>query len=247
MIGLVRFAVSARISSRKRKKRGHPWVRRLDMLEKNRIRERMRAERRKVAPSVRRSASQEVCARILDRADVRGALVAKQPFAVYLASPQEIDLASLIEHLWAADCPVRVPAWRNGSYALEPYSQKTTLISGPMGILEPAPQGSVPKVSGSVPNGPKGSVPKDSGSVPKVFVPGDSGSVPKVWIVPGLAFTRTGARLGYGGGWYDRLLAAADPSAVLLGVAYPFQMVEELPSEPHDIRLTDVVVAEGCA
>ena len=180
----------------------------------------MRAERRKVAPSVRRSASQEVCARILDRADVKGALAAKQPFAVYLASPQEIDLTPLIEHLWAADCPVLVPAWRNGSYALESYSQKTTLISGPMGILEPAPEGSVPK---------------------------DSGSVPKVWIVPGLAFTRTGGRLGYGGGWYDRLLAGTDPSDILLGVAYPFQMVEELPSEPHDIRLTDVVVAEGCA
>ena len=190
------------------------------MLEKNRIRERMRAERRKVAPSVRRSASQEVCARILDRADVKGALAAKQPFAVYLASPQEIDLAPLVERLWLADCPVLVPAWRNGSYALERYSQKTTLISGPMGILEPDPKGSVPN---------------------------DSGAVPKVWIVPGLAFTRTGARLGYGGGWYDRLLAAADPSAVLLGVAYPFQMVEDLPSEPHDIRLTDVVVAEGCA
>ena len=180
----------------------------------------MRAERRKVAPSVRRSAAQEVCARILDRADVKGALAAKQPFAVYLASPQEIDLAPLIERLWAADCPVLVPAWRNGVYALEPYSQKTTLISGQMGILEPDPKGSVPN---------------------------DSGSVPKVWIVPGLAFTRTGARLGYGGGWYDRLLAAADPSAVLLGVAYPFQMVEDLPSASHDIRLTDVVVAEGCA
>ena len=180
----------------------------------------MRAERRKVAPSVRRSAAQEVCARILDRADVKGALAAKQPFAVYLASPQEIDLAPLVACLWAADCPVLVPAWRNGSYALERYSQKTTLISGPMGILEPAPEGSVPN---------------------------DSGSVPKVWIVPGLAFTRTGGRLGYGGGWYDRLLAGTDPSDILLGVAYPFQMVEELPSEPHDIRLTDVVVAEGCA
>jgi len=198
---------------------GTLWVCRLDMFEKDRIRERMRTERRKVAPSVRRSASQAVCARILDRADVKGALAAKQPFAIYLASPQEIDLAPLVEHLLAADCPVLVPAWRNGSYALESYSQKTKLISGPMGILEPVREGSVPK---------------------------DSGSVPKVWIVPGLAFTRTGARLGYGGGWYDRLLAAADPSAVLLGVAYPFQLVAELPSEPHDIRLTDVVVAEGC-
>ena len=199
---------------------GTLWVCRLDMFEKNRIRERMRAERRKVAQSVRRSASQSVCVRILDREDVKGSLAAKQPFAVYLASPQEIDLAPLVVHLWAADCPVLVPAWRNGSYALESYSQKTTLISGPMGILEPDPKGSVPR---------------------------DSGSVPKVWIVPGLAFTRTGARLGYGGGWYDRLLSAADPLAIFLGVAYPFQIVEELPSEPHDIRLTDVVVAEGYA
>ncbi len=214
----------------------------------------MRAERRKVAPSVRQGASQEVCARILDRADVKGALAAKQPFAVYLASPQEIDLAPLVACLWAADCPVLVPAWRNGTYALELYSQKTTLVSGQMGILEPAPAGSVPKDSGSVPNAPRGSVPNNSGSVPKDSVPRspfpiphESGSVPKVWIVPGLAFTRTGARLGYGGGWYDRLLAGTDPLDILLGVAYPFQMVEELPSEPHDIRLTDVVVAEGCA
>ena len=196
----------------------------------------MRAERRKVAPSVRRSASQMVCARILDREDVKGALAAKQPFAVYLASPQEIDLASLVEQLWAADCPVLVPAWRNGSYALEFYSQKTRLISGQMGILEPAPEGAVPNDSGSVP------IPH-----PPFPIPHSQGSVPKVWIVPGLAFTRTGARLGYGGGWYDRLLAGTDPSDILLGVAYPFQMVEELPSEPHDIRLTDVVVAEGCA
>ncbi len=213
----------------------------------------MRAERRKVAPSVRRSASQMVCARILDREDVKGALAAKQPFAVYLASPQEIDLTPLVEHLWAADCPVLVPAWRNGSYALEFYSQKTTLISGPMGILEPAPEGSVPRDSGSVPRD-SGSVPNDLGSVPNDSVPHSpfpiphsQGSVPKVWIVPGLAFTRTGGRLGYGGGWYDRLLAGTDPSAILLGVAYPFQVVEELPSESHDIRLTDVVVAEGCA
>ena len=220
------------------------------MLEKNRIRERMRAERRKVAPSVRQSASQVVCARILSREDVKGAVAAKQPFAVYLASPQEIDLAPLVEHLWAADCPVLVPAWRNGSYALEFYSQKTKLISGPMGILEPTPQGSVPKGFGSWWKG--GMVERWNGfTFPlfhfSTFPLGIQGSVPKVWLVPGLAFTRTGARLGYGGGWYDRLLAGADSSAVLLGVAYPFQMVEELPSEPHDIRLTAVVVAEGCA
>jgi len=104
---------------------------------------------------------------------------------------------------------------------------------------------------GIIPPCPSGALPLSQGESltyhPQLCdITTDSGSVPKVWIVPGLAFTRTGARLGYGGGWYDRLLAGADPSAVLLGVAYPFQMVEELPSELHDIRLTDVVVAEGC-
>ena len=61
------------------------------------------------------------------------------------------------------------------------------------------------------------------------------------WIVPGLAFTRDGRRLGYGGGWYDRFLAAASKDSVKLGVAYSFQIVEDLPAEPHDIPLTAVV------
>ena len=185
----------------------------------------MRTERRKVAPSVRKAASVAVCARLLARDDVRAARRAKQPFAVYLATPDEIDLSPLIDRLWAESCPVYVPAWRNGTYALVPYSKNTRLVVGKMGVLEPDPEGSVPKDSGSVPT--------------------DSGSVPKVWIVPGLAFTHEGERLGYGGGWYDRFLSAAGPTAVALGVAYPFQMVDALPSEAHDRRLTAVVVAEG--
>ena len=68
--------------------------------------------------------------------------------------------------------------------------------------------------------------------------PGDVG----VWIVPGLAFAEDGARLVYGGGWYDRLLSGAAPDATVLGVAYPFQVVDSLPLEPHDIRVTAVVM-----
>lgn len=65
-----------------------------------------------------------------------------------------------------------------------------------------------------------------------------------VWILPGLAFTQTGKRLGYGGGWYDRFLALASPTALTLGVAYPFQVVEDLPSEPHDRMICDIITAE---
>ena len=69
--------------------------------------------------------------------------------------------------------------------------------------------------------------------------------LPTAWLVPGLAFARDGGRLGYGGGWYDRLLAAADPQAQTLGIAYSLQLVDALPSEPHDIRLTGVVCESG--
>ena len=63
-----------------------------------------------------------------------------------------------------------------------------------------------------------------------------------VWIVPGLAFAADGRRLGYGGGWYDRFLSAAAPNAIALGVAYPFQLFADLPTEPHDCVLSEVVM-----
>ncbi len=71
------------------------------------------------------------------------------------------------------------------------------------------------------------------------FVP-DCGDV-DLWICPGLAFTPGGERLGFGGGWYDRFLAAAKPSAKAYGVAYSFQIKDFLPQGPWDRRLDGVV------
>ena len=64
-----------------------------------------------------------------------------------------------------------------------------------------------------------------------------------VVIVPGLAFTLRGDRLGQGGGWYDRFLAGLRPDAVTIGVGFREQLVDHLPVEPHDIRLDHVVTA----
>ena len=185
-------------------------------MDKQAIRKMMRMRRRELPPAVRTRCSAEICGRILARNDVQTAIDAHAMFAVYLASPAEIDLSALIGHLWDADCPVAVPAWRGGTYELVRYARDTRLSKGPMGILEPEPQ-------------------QDCG-VPC--------AEPAVWIVPGLAFTADGARLGYGGGWYDRFLSAAAPSAVSLGVAYPFQMVDSLPVDPHDVPLTAIVSCE---
>ena len=68
---------------------------------------------------------------------------------------------------------------------------------------------------------------------------------PDVVIVPGLAFTRGGDRLGQGGGWYDRFLEDVRPECVTIGVGFAEQIVDTLPVERHDIALHHVVTELG--
>lgn len=66
---------------------------------------------------------------------------------------------------------------------------------------------------------------------------------PDVLIIPCLAFHRSGARLGYGAGWYDRTLSGLNPQPVTVGIAYSGTELEDDFSEPHD-RLLDYVVTD---
>ena len=66
-----------------------------------------------------------------------------------------------------------------------------------------------------------------------------------VVIVPGLAFTRRGDRLGQGGGWYDRFLTEVRPDCVTIGVGFEPQIVSALPTESHDVRIDRVVTDAG--
>ena len=141
------------------------------------------------------------------------ALNLHSPIAVYLASPQEIGLSPFIRKMLGGGARVVAPRWNGETYELAVLKglDEAHLRTGPMGIREPAESEIVS--------------PKEA----------------KVWLVPGLAFTRSGKRLGYGGGWYDRLLADAPKDAVKIGISHVFQVVDDLPSEPHDILLSDVV------
>jgi 5-formyltetrahydrofolate cyclo-ligase len=68
---------------------------------------------------------------------------------------------------------------------------------------------------------------------------------PDAVIVPGLAFTPTGHRLGQGGGWYDRFLERVRDDCVTVGVCFHEQIVDELPMEPHDIAVHWMVTDRG--
>lgn len=62
-----------------------------------------------------------------------------------------------------------------------------------------------------------------------------------VILVPGLAFDKRGGRMGFGKGYYDRLLAKT--TAVKIGLCYDFQLFDKIPTESHDVPL-DYVITE---
>lgn len=181
-------------------------------LDKNEIRAVMRARRRVVSPEARAAAGKELSRRLFVENRALGAAISKKgPIAVYLASKEEIDLSDFIRAAISFGCEIVAPRWNGTDYELVRVLDLAALVKGPHDILEP-------------PAGP-------------VVRPEDV----RAWLVPGLAFTKDGSRLGYGGGWYDRLLARAAKSAPKIGIAYGFQLVDELPTEPHDIRLTSIL------
>lgn len=70
--------------------------------------------------------------------------------------------------------------------------------------------------------------------------------------MPGLAFDRAGRRLGRGGGYYDKFIAAARrraeqrgwPAPLLVALAFRAQLVGEVPVEEHDARVDAIVTAD---
>ncbi len=187
------------------------------MTTKNDIRKEMRLKRRALAPSERMAASAIICRKLADEifaAAAAGNTAARKPvIAVYLASREEIDLDTFISRMLKRKATLVSPRWNGATYELAKIRSlsQRDIRTGPMGIREP---------SGSF-------------AVPPCEV--------DAWIVPGLAFTRHGKRLGYGGGWYDRLLAESRADSLKIGVGHGFQIVADLPSEPHDIILGRIV------
>ncbi len=62
-------------------------------------------------------------------------------------------------------------------------------------------------------------------------------------VVPLVAFDRAGARLGYGGGCYDRYLPTLRPDCQIVGIAFEEQRVDHVPTDVHDLPLPNIISA----
>lgn len=121
-------------------------------------------------------------------------------------------------------------AWTDGKRVVVPYCEASELrlfrldgfdelAPAAMGILEPKPE--------------------LRGRSDKTIEPAELDLI----VAPGVAFDRRGARLGYGKGYYDRLLQRIRGDATKAAVCFECQLVDEVPSLPHDVRM-DVIVTE---
>jgi 5-formyltetrahydrofolate cyclo-ligase len=170
--------------------------------------------------------------------------------AAYMPHRSEADIAPLIERCWRAGAPVALPKAEPRERRLRFYYARgaADLAVGAYGIREPLP--TLPEATAA------------------------ELAALDVLLVPGLAFDESLRRLGYGGGYYDRLLAAlalqtdapfggaADERRdtlaahasrsksaptprrpLLIAAAFELQLVDAVPTEPHDIPL-DAVVTE---
>lgn len=138
--------------------------------------------------------------------------------ALYSAIQGEANIMPLVQELASLGVSAALPRTQSTdrSMAFHLVRPRDNLIAGSFGILEPSVYSPVVK-------------------------PDDI----DVFLVPGIAFTESGARLGYGGGYYDRWFAGRAQGAIRMGVAYETQVVPVLPVEPHDWVMHYILTEEG--
>ena len=130
---------------------------------------------------------------------------------VYLASFNEVRTKMIIDTLLQSGIRVCAPVTDTKNLSITPYYLEDTknLIHGAFKIAEPT---------------------RDCEAKPE-----DIDAV----LVPGIAFDKSGNRMGFGAGYYDRFLHSYD--GIKIGICYDFQLFDKIPKDSHDITMNYII------
>jgi 5-formyltetrahydrofolate cyclo-ligase len=183
------------------------------------VREAMRQRRAALTPEELLAAGAAVAVRLGELP----CFAAARTVSCYLSLQREIPTGDVLAACRAAGKRICVPAAVGPRRAPEPVSYAwaelkagEALVAGPMQVPQPAQ-----------------------------VRPVEAAGVDLV-VVPGLAFDHSGWRIGYGGGHYDRLLAACRPDSVRVALAFEWQILDSVPHGPSDRRV-DWLLTPACA
>lgn len=182
---------------------------------KSQVRARILAERRASTPASRATEAAALTRHLLAWIPPGATVCAYVPIGTEPGSPD------LLDELVLRDVIVLLPVARadpaEGPRPLQwGRYRPETLLAAPFGLREPPPP----------------------------HLPPEALTDAAVVLVPALAVDLRGARLGRGAGFYDRTLRLADPGAALIAVVRDEELVEELPTDPHDVPMTHAVTPE---
>lgn len=198
-------------------------------MDKAELRRAVIARRDAIDLDVRAAKSAAICARLVELMEPSGA-AGQRTVAVYAAMGSEVDPAAFAAAAVARGWRVAYPCMLSASDAAA-CGQRMCMRAVSAGDASEAPFIAHPTRAFAATD-------VDSDHFP--IVP--AAELDMV-VVPLVAFDRTGARLGYGGGCYDRYLPTVAPERPIVGIAFDEQRVDHVPTDAHDLSLPNIVSA----
>lgn len=136
-----------------------------------------------------------------------------EKICLYMPIDNEVDVTMLAHKAWEEGKSLWLPKVNGTLMDFFKFDQDTSFVTGAYGVLEP---------------------------VSEEILEMDAKTLV---LMPGVAFSADGGRVGYGSGYYDRYLHGHG-ECMTIAVCYGFQIMEELPLEEHDVK-PDVIICEN--
>ena len=198
-------------------------------MDKAELRRAVIARRDAIEPDVRAAKSAAICARLVELLG-RSDPAAPRTVAVYAVMGSEVDPAAFATAAADRGCQVAYPCMLSAADTAA-CGQRMCMRAVATGDVGTAPFIAHPTRAFAATD-------IDSDRFP--IVPAEALDL---IVVPLVAFDRTGARLGYGGGCYDRYLPELSATCQIVGIAFNEQRIDHVPTDAHDLPLPNIISA----